>query len=617
MKREPTNTETGISTIRSYSKDLTKKPGVYKMLDASKEILYIGKAKNLFNRVKSYTNLNNHTYRIKKMISETRSMEFTITSTEAEALLLEANLIKKNKPKYNIAMRDDKSFAKILVNKEHDYPRLMKYRGDNKLNGDYYGPFASAGAVNKTIDTLQKAFLIRTCSNHVFENRSRPCLLYQINRCSAPCTGEISKQNYDHLINDLHDFMNGRASNIKDKIYTDMQNESANFNYENAAKLRDRLETINKIISQQSINNSNIGDADAFGISRLNNVVCIQVFFIRAGQNWGNREYYPIANKLDTNPEILDSFIAQFYTSHPCPNNIIVSEKLPSEKLLSSALSEKNKRKIKITQPKQGEKYKLVKKVLMNAEQALNRKVNQMQDQKSLLEGLATKLQLNKVPRRIEVYDNSHTQGSFPVGAMIVVGQNGFDNKNYRKFNIKSRDISTSDDYAMMREVLTRRFAKLSEKNFQDSSPDLVVIDGGKGQLNIAIDIMKENKIKDIEVISISKDKNRKYGNEKIHSKEKGVFILDKNDPIFFFLQRIRDEAHRFAIGSHRTRRGKQINYSRLDDIEGIGLRRKQHLMRYFGSIKSISEASFDDIIKVPGISEKLAKDIHSSFKNR
>tara|TARA_B100000925_G_scaffold170107_1_gene128059 strand:+ start:9247 stop:11100 length:1854 start_codon:yes stop_codon:yes gene_type:complete len=617
MKREPTNTETGISTIRSYSKDLTKKPGVYKMLDASKEILYIGKAKNLFNRVKSYTNLNNHTYRIKKMISETRSMEFTITSTEAEALLLEANLIKKNKPKYNIAMRDDKSFAKILVNKEHDYPRLMKYRGDNKLNGDYYGPFASAGAVNKTIDTLQKAFLIRTCSNHVFENRSRPCLLYQINRCSAPCTGEISKQNYDHLINDLHDFMNGRASNIKDKIYTDMQNESANFNYENAAKLRDRLETINKIISQQSINNSNIGDADAFGISRLNNVVCIQVFFIRAGQNWGNREYYPIANKLDTNPEILDSFIAQFYTSHPCPNNIIVSEKLPSEKLLSSALSEKNKRKIKITQPKQGEKYKLVKKVLMNAEQALNRKVNQMQDQKSLLEGLATKLQLNKVPRRIEVYDNSHTQGSFPVGAMIVVGQNGFDNKNYRKFNIKSRDISTSDDYAMMREVLTRRFAKLSEKNFQDSSPDLVVIDGGKGQLNIAIDIMKENKIKDIEVISISKDKNRKYGNEKIHSKEKGVFILDKNDPIFFFLQRIRDEAHRFAIGSHRTRRVKQINYSRLDDIEGIGLRRKQHLMRYFGSIKSISEASFDDIIKVPGISEKLAKDIHSSFKNR
>ena len=617
MKREPTNTETGISTIRSYSKDLTKKPGVYKMLDASKEILYIGKAKNLFNRVKSYTNLNNHTYRIKKMISETRSMEFTITSTEAEALLLEANLIKKNKPKYNIAMRDDKSFAKILVNKEHDYPRLMKYRGDNKLNGDYYGPFASAGAVNKTIDTLQKAFLIRTCSNHVFENRSRPCLLYQINRCSAPCTGEISKQNYDHLINDLHDFMNGRASNIKDKIYTDMQNESANFNYENAAKLRDRLETINKIISQQSINNSNIGDADAFGISRLNNVVCIQVFFIRAGQNWGNREYYPIANKLDTNPEILDSFIAQFYTSHPCPNNIIVSEKLPSEKLLSSALSEKNKRKIKITQPKQGEKYKLVKKVLMNAEQALNRKVNQMQDQKSLLEGLATKLQLNKVPRRIEVYDNSHTQGSFPVGAMIVVGQNGFDNKNYRKFNIKSRDISTSDDYAMMREVLTRRFAKLSEKNFQDSSPDLVVIDGGKGQLNIAIDIMKENKIKDIEVISISKDKNRKYGNEKIHSKEKGVFILDKNDPIFFFLQRIRDEAHRFAIGSHRTRRVKQINYSRLDDIEGIGLRRKQHLMRYFGSLKSISEASFDDIIKVPGISEKLAKDIHSSFKNR
>jgi len=617
MKREPTNTETGILTIRSYSKDLTKKPGVYKMLDASKEILYIGKAKNLFNRVKSYTNLNNHTYRIKKMISETRSMEFTITSTEAEALLLEANLIKKNKPKYNIAMRDDKSFAKILVNKEHDYPRLMKYRGDNKLNGDYYGPFASAGAVNKTIDTLQKAFLIRTCSNHVFENRSRPCLLYQINRCSAPCTGEISKQNYDHLINDLHGFMNGRASNIKDKIYTDMQNESANFNYENAAKLRDRLETINKIISQQSINNSNIGDADAFGISRLNNVVCIQVFFIRAGQNWGNREYYPIANKLDTNPEILDSFIAQFYTSHPCPNNIIVSEKLPSEKLLSSALSEKNKRKIKINQPKQGEKYKLVKKVLMNAEQALNRKVNQMQDQKSLLEGLATKLQLNKVPRRIEVYDNSHTQGSFPVGAMIVVGQNGFDNKNYRKFNIKSRDISTSDDYAMMREVLTRRFAKLSEKNFQDSSPDLVVIDGGKGQLNIAIDIMKENKIKDIEVISISKDKNRKYGNEKIHSKEKGVFILDKNDPIFFFLQRIRDEAHRFAIGSHRTRRVKQINYSRLDDIEGIGLRRKQHLMRYFGSIKSISEASFDDIIKVPGISEKLAKDIHSSFKNR
>ena len=616
MKRELTNTETGIQTIKGYAKELTKKPGVYKMLDISNKILYIGKAKNLFNRVKSYTNLNNHTYRIKKMISETRSMEFTITNSEAEALLLEANLIKKNKPKYNIAMRDDKSFAKILVNKEHDFPRLMKYRGDNKLKGNYYGPFASAGAVNKTIDTLQKAFLIRTCSDHVFENRSRPCLLFQINRCSAPCTGEITRGNYDYLINDLNAFMNGQVHNIKDKIYNDMQKESNALNYENAAKLRDRLETINKIISQQSMNNSNIGDADIFGIKRMNDITCIQVFFIRAGQNWGNREYYPIANKIDTNPQILDSFLAQFYTTHPCPNNIIVSDKVPSEKLLTSALSEKNGRKIKISQPKKGEKYKLIEKVLMNAEQALNRKVNQMQDQKSLLEGLATKLHLSKIPKRIEVYDNSHTQGSFPVGAMIVVGQNGFDNKNYRKFNIKSKDISTSDDYAMMREVLTRRFAKLSEEDFQDRAPDLIVIDGGIGQLNIAIDIIMGNKIKDIEVISISKDKNRTYGNEKIHSKENGSFVLDKNDPVFFFLQRIRDEAHRFAIGSHRTRRVKQINYSKLDDIEGIGLRRKQQLMKYFGSIKSIREASFDDIIKVPGISEKLAKDIHSSFKN-
>ncbi len=616
MKRELTNTETGILTIKAYANDLTKKPGVYKMLDASDRILYIGKAKNLFNRVKSYTNLNNHTYRIKKMISETRSMEFTITNSEAEALLLEANLIKKNKPKYNIAMRDDKSFAKILVNKEHNYPRLMKYRGDNKLKGDYYGPFASAGAVNKTIDTLQKGFLIRTCSNHVFENRSRPCLLYQINRCSAPCTGEISKENYDHLVDDLNDFMNGHASNIKEKIYSDMQKESAKLNYENAAKLRDRLETVNKIISQQSINNSTIGDADVFGIRRMNDITCIQVFFIRAGQNLGNREYYPIANKIDQNSQILDSFLAQFYTSHPCPANIIVSDKVPSEKLLTSALSEKNKRRVKIINPQKGEKYKLVEKVLMNAEQALNRKINQMQDQQSLLEGLATKLYLTKVPNRIEVFDNSHTQGSFPVGAMIVVGKNGFENKNYRKFNIKSRDISTSDDYAMMREVLMRRFAKLSEQNFQDNAPDLLVIDGGIGQLNIAIDIIKENKINNIEVISISKDKNRRYGNEKIHSKEKGSFILDKNDPVFFFLQRIRDEAHRFAIGSHRARRTKQINYSKLDDIVGIGQRRKQQLMRHFGSIKSIKEASYDDIIKVPGISEKLAKDIHSSFKN-
>ena len=340
MKRELTNTETGIQTIKGYAKELTKKPGVYKMLDISNKILYIGKAKNLFNRVKSYTNLNNHTYRIKKMISETRSMEFTITNSEAEALLLEANLIKKNKPKYNIAMRDDKSFAKILVNKEHDFPRLMKYRGDNKLKGNYYGPFASAGAVNKTIDTLQKAFLIRTCSDHVFENRSRPCLLFQINRCSAPCTGEITRDNYDYLINDLNEFMNGQVHNIKDKIYNDMQKESNALNYENAAKLRDRLETINKIISQQSMNNSNIGDADIFGIKRMNDITCIQVFFIRAGQNWGNREYYPIANKIDTNPQILDSFLAQFYTTHPCPNNIIVSDKVPSEKLLTSALSE-------------------------------------------------------------------------------------------------------------------------------------------------------------------------------------------------------------------------------------------------------------------------------------
>tara|TARA_B110000444_G_scaffold260558_1_gene308029 strand:- start:55 stop:1908 length:1854 start_codon:yes stop_codon:yes gene_type:complete len=616
MVATQTSIEKGSNLIKKYTKSLTTKPGVYRMLDINDKILYIGKAKNLLNRVKSYTNTNKHSYRIKKMISETQSMEFTITNSEAEALLLEANLIKKNKPRYNIAMRDDKSFPKILINKEHPFPRLMKYRGENKIKGEYYGPFASAGAVNRTIDTLQKAFLIRTCSDNVYMNRSRPCLLHQINRCSAPCTGEIPKRDYDILISDLDKFMNGKGNDIKDKIYLDMENESKNLNYENAAILRDRLETITKIQSQQTINNSKIRDADIFAVMQLNNITCVQVFFFRAGQNWGNREYFPITNKIDSNELILDSFIAQFYTTHPCPSNIIISIKIPSHNLLEKALSEKNSKKVIITVPFKGEKLKLIQKVLMNTEQALKRKMNLLHDQKSLLEALTNKLSLKRIPKRIEIYDNSHIQGSLPVGAMVVVGQDGFEKKHYRKFNIKSESIAKGDDYGMMREMLERRFAKISETGTNENSPDLLVIDGGIGQLNVALEIIQNSKLENIEVISISKDKNRRFGNEKIHLGKSKTLILDKNDPLLYFLQRIRDEAHRFAIGSHRHRRTMQLKNSRLDDIEGIGAKRKQQLIKYFGSVKSIQEANFNDIIKVPGINEKLARDIFSSLNN-
>ena len=616
MVASQTSIEKGAKLIKKYTTDLTTRPGVYKMIDLNEKILYIGKAKNLVKRVKSYTNPNKHSYRIKKMISETKSMQFTITNSEAEALLLEANLIKKNKPRYNIAMRDDKSFPKILVNKEHEFPRLMKYRGDNKIQGEYYGPFASAGAVNRTIDTLQKAFLIRTCSDSVYMNRSRPCLLHQINRCSAPCTGEISKKNYDILIKDLDGFMNGKGNYIKDKIFLDMEKQSKSFNYENAAILRDRLETITKIQSQQTINNSKISDADIFGVMQLNNIACVQVFFFRAGQNWGNREYFPIINKIDSIDMILDSFIAQFYTTHPCPSNIIISTKIPSHNLLEKALSEKNSRKVVITFPHKGEKFKLIQKVLMNTEQALKRKMNLLHDQKTLLEELKNKLSLRKIPKRIEIYDNSHIQGSLPVGAMVVAGVDGFEKKHYRKFNIKSELIEKGDDYGMMREMLERRFAKISEIKADENIPDLLVIDGGLGQLNVALEIIKKNKLNDIEVISISKDKNRRFGNEKIHLGKSKTIILEKNDPLLYFLQRIRDEAHRFAIGSHRHRRTMQLKNSKLDDIEGIGSKRKQQLIKYFGSMKSIQEADYNDIVQVPGINEKLARDIFSLLHN-
>tara|TARA_Y100000590_G_scaffold424833_1_gene532195 strand:- start:13171 stop:15030 length:1860 start_codon:yes stop_codon:yes gene_type:complete len=614
MTRLSPTIESGCEVIKEYTNSLTRKPGVYRMLDKNEQILYIGKAKNLYNRVKSYTNPNNHSYRIKKMISETKSMEFIITNSEAEALLLEANLIKKNKPRYNIAMRDDKSFPKILINKEHAFPRIMKYRGNNKIKGDYFGPFSSAGAVNKTIDILQKAFLLRTCSDNVYANRSRPCLLYQINRCSAPCTKEISEEEYSQLVEELKEFMSGKASDIKSKIYSEMNNESKNFNFENAALLRDRLEAISKIQSQQMIQIKGMKDADIFAVCQKNNTTCIQVFFIRSGQNWGNREYYPITNKIDSNKLILESFLAQFYVTHPCPKNILISEKIDNVDLLTKALSERNSRKVIISIPTKGQKYKFVQKVLLNAEEALNRKVSNIQNQKNLMKGLQEKLKLKEMPRRVEIYDNSHIQGSLAVGGMVVMGNEGFEKKHYRKFNIKSNIINKGDDYAMMREVLSRRFSKFEINEVPENKPNLIIIDGGIGQLNIASQILKEYNFSDIELISISKDKNRRFGGEKIHILGSKPMKLDNNDPILHFIQRMRDEAHRFAIGSHRIRRKMHIKDSKLDSIQGVGAKRKKELLQYFGSVKSIQDAAIDDIIKVPGINNRIAEEIYLNF---
>ncbi len=607
----------GPEVIKAFLKTLPLSPGVYRMLNNKGDILYVGKARSLKKRVQSYTRMMGHTNRIAQMILLTTDMEFITTATEADALLLEANLIKRFKPRFNVVLRDDKSFPYILLARDHDIPQLVKHRGARNRKGDYYGPFASAGAVNRTINTLQRAFLLRSCSDSVYENRSRPCLLYQIKRCSAPCTGEISSHDYAHLVDETSVFLSGRNQSVHDRLHKLMETASAALDFEQAAIYRDRISALSHIQAHQGINPKHVREADVFALFRAGGEVCIQVFFFRSGQNWGNRAYFPRADKSHEDAEILESFLAQFYDDRPVPKTLLLSHDIPAQKLLQNALSIKSDRKVDVLIPQRGEKKLLVSHAQTNAREALERRMAETASHKKHLQSLAELFDLETSPARIEIYDNSHIQGSHPVGAMVVAGSDGFLKNQYRKFNIKDKDTKPGDDYAMMREVMTRRFSRLlrqTDRIEENPWPDLLIIDGGKGQLSCVNEVLEDLGIGDIKVVAVSKGPDRNAGRENFHMKEKLNFMLEPRDPVLYYIQRLRDEAHRFAIGSHRARRKKALGSSPLDEIAGIGPGRKKALLRQFGSAKAVSRAGLTDLESVKGISKSLAQIIYDHF---
>lgn len=612
-----TGLEKGLQIIRDYVKTMPSAPGVYRMFTERGDVLYVGKAKNLKKRVTSYTRARALSSRITKMVALTRSMVVITTHTEAEALLLEANLIKKLKPRYNILLRDDKSFPYIHLRRDHAWPQITKHRGARNRGGDYFGPFASASAVNRTLNTLQRVFLLRTCSDSVLQNRTRPCLLYQIKRCSAPCVGRIDDQAYAAMVADADAFLRGRETGIQKRLAGQMQAASDNMEFEAAAALRDRLRALTNIQSHQVINAANIGDADIIAAYREAGQISIQVFFFRAGQNWGNRAYFPRHDKDETLEQVAGAFIAQFYDNKPPPRLILSNVAPASRSLLQEAFSVRAGRKVSIRVPAKGEKRALMVEAEKNAKGALRRRLAEASSQAALLDAVAERFGLEGRPARIEVYDNSHISGSNPVGAMIVTGPEGFQKNGYRKFNIKSRDIAPGDDYGMMREVMTRRFSRLAREDPDRSRgtwPDLVLIDGGKGQLSTVVDALAELGIDDLAVVAVSKGPDRDAGREQFHRPGKRPFSLRHDSPVLYFLQRIRDEAHRFAIGSHRTRRKKSMHSSPLDGVPGVGGKRKQALLHHFGSAKAITAAGQRDLEAVSGISKSLARVIYEHF---
>ena len=617
----------GPEVIRSVMRHAPNKPGVYRMLDENGDVLYVGKARNLKKRIQSYTRLMGHTNRIARMIATTVEMELITTASEAEALLLEANLIKKLKPRFNINFRDDKSFPYILVSRRHRVPRVVKHRGARNEDGEYFGPFASAGAVNRTINALQRAFLLRSCTDSVYESRTRPCLLYQIKRCSAPCTGEIGEEAHDTLVAEALEFLSGKSDKVKGHLAKLMEKSAEALDFEQAAIYRDRISALSHVQSHQGINPQTVSEADVFAVAQEGGQTCIQVFFFRAGQNWGNRAFYPRADKSHSAPEVLEAFLAQFYDDKPCPKWLLLSHDIKSRALVADALTIKTGTKVNVNTPKRGEKLELVEHALANAREALGRRMAESASQTRLLEGVAETFSLEQPPERIEVYDNSHIQGSHPVGAMIVAGQEGFLKNQYRKFNIKSEEITAGDDYGMMTEVLTRRFSRLLKEEAArgegdgdakdgDASPwpDLVLIDGGPGQLGAARQVLDELGIGDVKLVGIAKGPDRNAGREHFHLVGKPPFMLEPRDPVLYYVQRLRDEAHRFAIGTHRARRKKALGASPLDEIGGIGGARKRALLRHFGSAKAVSRASAPDLAAVEGISRALAQKIYEHF---
>jgi len=694
--------ETGPAVIAAYVKTLPSSPGVYRMLNKEGDVIYVGKARSLKARVSNYARLGGHTNRIARMISVTAAMEFVTVRTEAEALLLEANLIKRFRPRFNVLMRDDKSFPYILISRDHAAPQIMKHRGARNRKGDYFGPFASAGAVNRAINMLQRAFLLRTCSDSVYDSRTRPCLLYQIKRCAGPCTGEISEDDYGDLVDEATRFLRGESQNVRQMYQRLMEEAAEALEFERAAKFRNRLWALAHVTSDQSVSAANLEEADVFAAHQEGGQTGIQVFFFRASQNWGNRAYYPRADRSLPVEDVLESFIAQFYDDKPVPRAILLSHDLPNAELMAEALGTKAGRRVAISAPQRGDKRAIVEHALQNVRESLARKVSETSSQRQLLEGLAERFGLDRPPRRIEVYDNSHIQGTNPVGAMIVAGPEGFVKGHYRKFNIKSETLTPGDDYGMMREVLTRRFKRLMKEMVDtdaladpddadtsalsvadpappaaqepsrirpagrlplsqrgsnaiafnalrqdaiDSSgtaavpdepapqnaseddpfddqpetfpnkPDLVLIDGGAGQLAVAVEVFADLGITDIALVGVAKGPDRDAGREHFHmpGRERS-FMLEPRDPALYFIQRLRDEAHRFAIGTHRARRAKTIAANPLDEIEGIGPTRKRALLSHFGSAKAVSRAGVQDLKDVPGISADMAQRIYDFF---
>jgi len=615
----------GVEVIRERVKTLPGNPGVYRMLNAKGEVLYVGKAKNLKKRVTSYTHPMRQSIRIRRMIGQVRAMEFVTTHTEAEALLLEANLIKQFAPRYNILLRDDKSFPYILVTGDHAYPRVVKYRGARTKKGEYFGPFASAGAVNESLAVLQRAFLLRTCADTVFESRTRPCLLFQIKRCSGPCAELISETDYATLVDEARAFLTGRSRDIQKVLAEQMQASSDAMDFEKAAVLRDRIRAMTTIQSHQDINIAEIGDADLIGLHAAGGQACIQVFFIRSGQNYGNRAYFPSHVGEEDLPHILEAFIGQFYANKVPPKLILLSHAVAEKELLEEALCERAGHRVTIELPKRGPKSNLVRLAQNNAQAALSRRLGESASQRSLLEGLAKVMGIEGPIERVEVYDNSHIQGTNAVGGMIVAGPEGFIKNAYRKFNIRTqasfpsaeRGAPMGDDYAMMREVLTRRFARAIGEDPERTSgqwPDLVLIDGGKGQLSVTLEVFAELGISDVCVCAIAKGPNRDAGEERLFLPGKEPISLGKKDPVLYFLQRLRDEAHRFAIGTHRARRAKANEKSPLDDIPNVGAARKRALLHHFGSGKAVGTAGLTDLEAVPGVSKALARRIYDWF---
>lgn len=598
----------GIKTIKDQVKIAPEKSGVYRMLDANNKVLYVGKAKNIKKRIIAYTHFDKLPIRLQRMVSECVKMELIITENENKALLLENDLIKKLNPKYNILLKDDKSFPYIMINNKDDYPKISKHRGTKDKNNIYFGPFASVYAVNNTITILQKAFLLRNCSDNIFKNRTTPCMMHQIKRCSAPCVNKISKSDYKNLVKETINFLNGKNSDIQTELAEKMQKASNNLDFEKAAIYRDRIKALTKIQNTNNVEYANLNSADLIAIINHNNLYAVQVFFIRNGQNCGHKAYF-IKSNNEENSEILESFIEKFYQKHIPAKEIIISEKIENIEFITNEISENYGFNVKTIYPIKGDKLKLINNVKENAQEALNREIASLSTHKENLSEFTQKFRLNKVPQRIEIYDNSHIQGSYQLGAMVVATPSGFDKKQYRIFNIKSENIK-GDDFAMMKEVLKRRFEKINEEN----RPDVILIDGGRGQLNSVHEILKSYDLSDIKIIAISKGKDRNAGREQFHILGKESFSLEYQSQLLFYLQTLRDEAHRFAIGSHRKKRSKSITKSSLDNIEGIGKIKKKMLLNYFGSASEIEKASINDLINIEGINRKTAEKIYNYF---